>query len=604
MNAQDLAYLKAYAAKCRYDIARMIKNANSGHIGGALSSVDIYCYLQSVMDADSRLVVSHGHTSAGIYAALGNRGYFDIEECVASFRKRPPYEGHPSLAVNGIDWCSGSLGQGLSIACGFALAKKLRREPGTVYCVMGDGEQGKGQLQEAREFAVKNRLDNLIAFVDFNGMQLSGSLADITPQSIADKFAMSGWTVVEADGHDFESLEKAVKSGAGPLCVMAHTVMSKGIPAIENDWHFHGALPKADVLDAAIEALRPDAETLRLVEAGKKPLERRKYEYPTVPYKAAAPYEIGSGLDVRSAMGNVLKALAEENPDFCMAALDCDLVGSVKLNGFAAVRPEAFIECGIAEHNAVSVAAAMAKSGVAAVQADFATFNICETYGQNRMNDLNKAPVKIFSTHAGLDVGEDGKTHHCIDYISLLSNLFGFKLILPADANQAECAGRYAFSVPEAVAIVAGRSKLPVLADADGKPLGFEYGKGQWLRRGKDGVIVVCGSMVSRAVAAADKLKEEGLAIGVLNISTPTALDGEKLAEAAATGLIVTYEDHNVRTGLGTLVASHLMEHGLTCRFVKKGITKYGSSASPETLYAEQGLDAASVAASIKELLQ
>lgn len=127
MKELNAAYLKIVSKKCRYDIVRMIQNAGSGHIGGSMSSIDIYVLLCYIMEEQDRLVISHGHSSAAVYAALGNMGYFDVEEAVASFRKKTPYEGHPSIQVNGVEWCSGSLGQGLSVACGFALAKKLKK---------------------------------------------------------------------------------------------------------------------------------------------------------------------------------------------------------------------------------------------------------------------------------------------------------------------------------------------------------------------------------------------------------------------------------------------------------------------------------------------
>ena len=128
MKEMKSAYLKTLSKKCRYDIIRIIDGAGSGHIGGAMSSVDIYIMLQSIMEKQDRLVISHGHTSAAIYAVLGNMGYFDVEEAVKAFRKEEPFEGHPSIYVNGVEWCSGSLGQGLSVGCGFALAKKLKNE--------------------------------------------------------------------------------------------------------------------------------------------------------------------------------------------------------------------------------------------------------------------------------------------------------------------------------------------------------------------------------------------------------------------------------------------------------------------------------------------
>lgn len=302
-------------------------------------------------------------------------------------------------------------------------------------------------------------------------------------------------------------------------------------------------------------------------------------------------------------MGNALSDIAAENPDVYIAAVDCDLEGSVKLSDFKKQRGKAFIECGIAEQNGATVAASMAKSGIIAIHADFSVFNIGETYSQNRMADINNAPIKLFCTHAGLDVGEDGKTHQCIDYISLLSNLYGFKVIVPADANQADAAVRYAMSVSSPVAVIAGRSKMPVLTSENGAPLTFEYGKCQWLRHGEACAVITYGNMVHRALEAYELLLKDGIRIGVLNIASPLDFDEASILEAAKTGIVITYEDHNVKSGISGAVARVICENGGNCRLKAMGIEHYGSSSSPDNLYREQGLDANALIGKIKEML-
>ncbi len=586
--------LNILSRKCRKDIVEMIMGAGSGHIGGAMSSIDIYIAILNEMNENDRLVVSHGHTSAALYAALGNFDYFDVKDAIANFRRNAPYEGHPSLAVNGVEWCSGSLGQGLSVGAGFALAKKLKNEAGRVFVVMGDGEQQKGQLQEAREFALKHGLCNLVAIVDDNNQQACGTVDATTDQQLSDKYKMSGWDVVTVDGHNFEELEKALRADTKkPLCILAKTVMGKGIPEIEDDWHFHGTLISKDLAETAMARFSVCEEELTKLQNIKKIKKTniKKYEIPVIPVEKGRIYEGAS--DIRSAMGNALADIAKENPDVPIAAFDCDLEGSVKLTDFKKLRPDCFIECGIAEHNAATASAAVAKSGMIAVHADFSMFNIAETYSQNRMADINKAPFKLFCTHAGLDVGEDGKTHQAIDYISLLGNLHGFRVIVPADANEADGAVRYAMSVPYPVAVIGGRSKMPVLTDANGEPLTFTYQKGQWLRKGNQATIITYGNMAHRAVQAADELQKDGIGVSVLNCSTPCDLDTDAILEASKTGLVITYEDHNVKTGISGEVARILC--GTACKLKTLGVYQYGSSTTPDNLYKEQGLDVESL---------
>ena len=367
--------LDIVAKKCRYDIVRMISGAGSGHIGGALSSIDIYISILDVMDENDRLVISHGHSAAAVYAALGNMGYFDVEDAVKTFRRQAPYEGHPSIAVNGVEWCSGSLGQGLSVGCGFALAKKLQKEPGRVFVVMGDGEQQKGQLQEAREFASKYDLDNLIAVIDVNGLQACGETGKTTRQSLRDKYTMSGWEVVTADGHSFQDMKHVLKGTSSPLCILARTVMGKGIAEIENDYRYHGTVISEALKNSALKRLRLTTEEQKAID-GIKPRTQRVYDTPVSAYAPGRTYESTS--DIRSAMGNALADIAKENPKVGIVAFDCDLEGSVKLTDFKKLRPDAFIECGIAEHNAATAVAAVAKSGMIAIHADFSMFNIAE----------------------------------------------------------------------------------------------------------------------------------------------------------------------------------------------------------------------------------
>jgi transketolase len=188
----------------------------------------------------------------------------------------------------------------------------------------------------------------------------------------------------------------------------------------------------------------------------------------------------------------------------------------------------------------------------------------------------------------------------------LAANLYSYRLILPADANQTDRVIRYIATTPGNFIVAMGRSKIPVLTREDGRPAypadaPFEYGKADWLARGADGVVVTHGTMVHRAMAARALLAVEGRDIGVLNVSCPLDIDAAAIAEAAATGLIVSYEDHNIRTGLGALLGAHLAETGQRCRFRRMGIRRLGSSGSPESQYREHGLDAGSVVAAVLE---
>jgi len=214
--------------------------------------------------------------------------------------------------------------------------------------------------------------------------------------------------------------------------------------------------------------------------------------------------------------------------------------------------------------------------------------------------------LKVGVTHVGIDVGEDGKTHHCLDYIGAIKNLYGFKLIVPADPNQTDRAVRYAAVNKGNFIIAMGRSKMDIITDANGKPFfgddyKFEYGKVDVIREGKDATVVVTGQVTTEAVKAADELKAEGIEITILNVSCPLDANFEEVKEYLK-GKVCSFEDHNVNSGLGTLLESYFALAGfLPEKFEKIGIDRYFISGSKKDLYKIAGLDAESIAERVRK---
>ncbi len=625
LTESQLDKLRDFSRGCRGDILKMTTTAGSGHPGGSLSSVDIYTLLwhcakvtpQTVNDPGRDIIIaSHGHTAAAIYAVMGRLGYYDISGIHSLFRQLDGcFDGLPNHKLPGIEWCCGSLGQGLSAGCGYALAGRMLKQDRHVFVVTGDGEQQKGQITEAAELAVKLGLNNLTAIVDFNQLQSSGTIRDVMPQNLDRCYEAMGWDVMRVNGHDLQELYQALRvctQGRDvPTMILAETVMGKGVSMIENRFEYHGAVLKEDQYQQALAELGVADDGLGvsvtpIPAASEPPPPVETY----VQYGTPVEYAIGQTMDNRSAFGAAILDVVKANsgPDGApIVVLDCDLAPCVRTQGVADQFPENFIQCGIQEHNTTTVGGGLAKAGVLAFFAEFGVFGLDETYGQHRILDLNNVGFKQVITHCGLDVGADGKTHQCIDYIALASNLYSYRLICPADPNQTDRALRYIATTPGNFILAMGRSKLPALTNAEGQLMypadyRFEYGKADWLARGGDGVIVSQGTMVHRAMMAREKLAEQGVDVGVLNISSPLAIDAEAVAEAAATGLIVSYEDHNVRSGLGAMLGVHLQENGLNCTFRRLGISRLGSAGSPDEQYQSQGLDVDNLVATVMEL--
>ena len=263
--------LQKKATQIRKYIIEEVFSAKSGHPGGSLSCTDIFTTLYfAEMKVDTknpkdpnrdRFVLSKGHCAPALYATLAVKGFFP-EEDLFTFRKVDSYlEGHPNMTyVPGVDMSTGSLGQGISTAVGMALAGKIDKKDYRVYSILGDGEIEEGQVWEAAMAAAHYKLDNLTAFVDYNGLQIDGNITDVmNPEPIADKFAAFGWNVIAVDGHDHEQIKNAIETAktvkGKPTMVVCRCVKGKGVSFMENNYAWHGTAPNQEQRDQAISEL-------------------------------------------------------------------------------------------------------------------------------------------------------------------------------------------------------------------------------------------------------------------------------------------------------------------------------------------------------------
>ena len=281
MDKAKLLDFELKATKIRKNIIEAVYSAKSGHPGGSLSIADLLPVLYfDVMNIDpknpkdenrDRFVLSKGHCSPGLYAALAQRGYFPVED-IKTFRKIDSYlEGHPDMkGVPGVDMSSGSLGQGISAANGMAIAGKLDKKDYTVFTVLGDGEIQEGQVWEAAMFASHYKLDNLIAYLDFNGLQIDGDITEVmSPLPIDKKFEAFGWDVEAIDGHDFEAIldatNKAKKVEGKPALIILNSVKGKGVSYMENNAGWHGMAPNDEEYKIAVNELDEKLEKLEVI---------------------------------------------------------------------------------------------------------------------------------------------------------------------------------------------------------------------------------------------------------------------------------------------------------------------------------------------------
>lgn len=269
--------LQINACKARMGIIEGVYNAKSGHPGGSLSIADLLTYLyfeKMNVDAENpdmpdrdRLVLSKGHCAPALYSVLALKGFFSQKELKKLRHIGALLQGHPCIHINGVDMSSGSLGQGISAACGMALAAKLDSKSYKVYAVLGDGEIEEGQVWEAAMFAAHKNLDNLIAIVDNNGLQIDGPITEVcSPEPITDKFEAFGWHVITMDAHDFDSIEKAFDEAESikgkPVAIIEKSVKGKGISFMENQVSWHGTAPNAEQYEQAMSELSAQLKEL------------------------------------------------------------------------------------------------------------------------------------------------------------------------------------------------------------------------------------------------------------------------------------------------------------------------------------------------------
>lgn len=274
----DKLALQKMAVEVRKGIVSSVHSAKAGHPGGSLSAADIFTYLYfEEMNIDpkdpkkeerDRFVLSKGHTAPGLYSALANRGYFPVEDLLTLRHTGSYLQGHPDMKhIPGVDMSSGSLGQGLSAACGMALAGKMKQQDYRVYALCGDGEIEEGQIWEAAMFAGFRKLDNLCVIVDNNNLQIDGPIDEVcSPYPIDKKFESFHFHVINIDGNDFDEIKKAfdeARTTKGmPTAIIAHTVKGKGVSYMENSVGWHGKAPNDEEYAVAMEDLRKAGEAL------------------------------------------------------------------------------------------------------------------------------------------------------------------------------------------------------------------------------------------------------------------------------------------------------------------------------------------------------
>ena len=630
LDEKHIAFLKTLSKSCRNSIVAMVANSQSGHPGGSCSMIDylatLYAFVISQTGED--IVVSNGHVSPAVYSILAEMGYIDREEVIENFRKLGSiFEGHVTRHVPGIHYGTGPLGAGVSAAAGFAMAEKLKGRNRAVFATAGDGECDEGQVYEMINYANKYNLNNLTLFIDYNGVQLTDKLEKTMPLNLKAIFEAADWYVLEIDGHDYEEIWKAISDSyesAKPTVILGRTIMGKGVTFMEPDGAdyiptWHGIPPKPEQAEKELAGpLKITAQEKELLENFRKkhvkwePKDPSKYDtdglklMPTIKTGKPNILPAGTKSDCRGAYGKALLDLAKHNDN--IVAITADLGGSVKTVFMGKEFPERHLDVGIAEQHMISMAGGLSLSEIIPFTSTFGAFISSRAKDQARVNDINKANVKMVATHCGLSVGEDGPTHQAIDDMGSFLGMFNTYVLEPADPNQTDHIIRYIASHYGNFYVRMGRHKFEVLTKEDGTPFydedyEFEYGRADLIRNGSDVTVVTGGSMVRIATDIADKLKGE-IEVEVIAVSSMKRIDTDLLLPSLEkTGKLITLEDHNPHSGLASQVNSVIAQEGLSVTINNLAVREYQLSGKPMELYDEAGIGAKDLEKAIRAIL-
>ena len=635
-----------------------IHAAGSGHPGGTLSVMDIAAvlFLDEVRydpadprwEGRDRVFFSAGHKAPAIYVALVEAGFLGEEQAVTLRKFGSPCQGHPHAPVlPGIEVSSGSLGQGLGIAVGCALAGRMAGASWRVYCVMGDGEQQEGSIWEAAMAAAHHRLDNLCCIVDKNRLQIDGAVSAVMGvDPLADKYRAFGWNVLCVNGHDIVQLQEAFRAARGasgrPTAIIADTVKGKGVSFMENQAGWHGVATKGlEQLDQALREIGSPSctpEHARELLAAADGFQKRAEaalagELP----RHGRDWRWNAGPDMKVEMAATRAGfgacLAKNGDDPRLVTVHADISSSISIAEFEKGHPERLsrvVSVGIAEQNMMSVAAGLALEGKIPIAGTYGVFAAGRPWDQIRTTICyDRLNVKIAGAHGGISVGADGATHQALEEISLMAVLPNMTVVVPCDSLETERLARAAiFDVSGPAYIRYAREATPIVT-AETTPLAL--GTANVIRyRGsrpsfrdafetvlssayaderEDLAIAACGPILCEAMRAAVILKEDyGLETRVLNVHTVKPLDGEALRRAAReTGVVLTCEEHQ-KGGFGNLVAAAVCgcpTGGRPLAFDRLGVEdRFGESGKPWELMIRFGLTAEHIATRAKALVE
>ncbi len=600
------------ARQLRADSIRSSTAAGSGHPTSSLSAADLMAVLLSGHlrydwskpkdPANDHLIFSKGHASPLVYAIFRAAGVIDDAELLTFRKFGSPLQGHPTPILPWVDVATGSLGQGMPIAVGMALAaKRLWDAPFHIWTLVGDSESAEGSIWEGFDLGGHEVLPNVTPILDINRLGQRGPTElEWDTDAYAARIESFGWEAIVIDGHDVGAIDDALaraRDASVPTAIVARTIKGKGVSFLEDKPGWHG------------KALSPDEAKKALAEIGDEP----SRTFDTAKPEAWRPPQANSKTPVlktytepvatRKAYGDALAALCVANS--AVISLDAEVSNSTHADEVKKVAPERFFEMYIAEQKMVSAAVGMQVIGFRPFASTFAAF-FTRAYDFIRMAAISQANIRLAGSHAGVSIGEDGPSQMALEDLAMMRAVHGSTVLYPCDGNQT---AKLVAAMADRGGIVymrTTRANTPILYKPDEE---FPIGGCRVVRGGaaSDKVTVIgAGITLHEAVNAADALAKEGVQVRVIDLYSLKPIDAKTVAASvnATGGRLVVVEDHWPEGGIGDAVLAALAGARVNAvRFVHLAPRKMPGSGKPAELMHAAGIDADCVARAVKELL-
>ena len=611
----DREIWESLGRQLRIDSIRASSAAGSGHPTSSISAADLMAvllerYLHYDFETPDRptndhLVFSKGHASPLLYAMYRAAGAID-DEALLSYRQHGSrFEGHPTPVLPWVDVATGSLGQGLPIAVGIALAgKRLDRLPYRVWVLTGDGELAEGSMWEGFEHAADAGLDNLTAVIDVNRLgQTRETMHGWDLDLYCRRLTAFGWHVIEVDGHDVDAIAaaygEAIEVTGRPTAIVARTIKGSGVSGVADRNGMHGKALDAEHEERALAELGASTHN-RLTVAVHKPradVEPHRFQ---AGHLQLPRYERGSTEATRRAYAEALVALGRARGD--VVALDGDVDNSTYTELFEEALPERYFEMYIAEQQMAAAAVGLQVRAWIPFASTYGAF-WSRAFDFIRMAAVSRANIRLAGSHAGVSIGADGPSQMGLEDIASFRTIWGSTVLYPSDANQTAQLVAAMVDRPGIVYLRTTRGETPVIYDADDA---FLIGGSRVVRTGPADVVTLIGAGVTlhEAITAAESLAADGIAARVIDLYSIKPIDAATVAAAAReTGRILTVEDHRPEGGLGEAVLAALAGEDVQARICRLAVASMPGSATPGEQLAEAGIDARAIAAAARRLV-